>query len=102
MGHDVDTVVDEGLTSEKDAVLAEIACQSDRMLFTLDKGLGDIRQYVPGDHPGIVVFRLRSEAPGIVSQFVESFVRGSSLDELAGCLVIAEPGNVRVRRRDEG
>lgn len=27
LGHDVDTVIDEGLTSEKDSILAAIACQ---------------------------------------------------------------------------
>jgi len=62
LGHDVDTVVDEGLKSEADTVLAEIARQNNRMLFTLDRGLGDVRQYVPGEHPGIVVFRLSKKS----------------------------------------
>jgi predicted nuclease of predicted toxin-antitoxin system len=98
VGHDVDTVVEEGLTSVADAILAEVARQNDRMLFTLDKGLGDLRQYPPGEHPGIVVFRLRTAGPGAVSRFVEDFVRGQKLEEMAGCLVIVEPGRVRIRR----
>lgn len=101
LGHDVDTVADEGLRSEDDAVLAAIARQNRRMLFTLDRGLGDLRQYAPGEHPGIVVFRLSSTGPGAVNRFVESFVRNHGLDELAGCLVIVEPGKVRVRRKED-
>jgi predicted nuclease of predicted toxin-antitoxin system len=101
LGHDVDTVVDEGLKSEDDTVLADVARQNNRMLFTLDRGLGDVRQYVPGEHPGIVVFRLSSSGPGAVSRFVEDFVRAQKLDELAGCLVIVEPGKVRIRRKED-
>ena len=91
------------MKSEDDAVLADIARRNKRMLFTLDRGLGDVRQYAPGEHPGIVVFRLSSAGPGTVSRFVEEFVRKQNLDELAGCLVIVEPGKVRIRRKeDEG
>lgn len=98
LGHDVDTVIDEGLSAVEDSVLADIARQNDRMLFTLDRGLGDIRQYVPGGHPGIVIFRLSFVGPGAMSRFVEDFVRNQNLNQLAGCLVIVEPGNVRIRR----
>lgn len=98
LGHNVDTVIDEGLRATDDSVLADIAHQDDRMLFTLDRGLGDIRQYAPGGHPGIVVFRLSFVGPGAMSRFVEDFVRNQNLDQLTGCLVIVEPGNVRIRR----
>jgi predicted nuclease of predicted toxin-antitoxin system len=101
LGHDVDTVVEEGLTSVADSVLANVARDNERMLFTLDKGLGDLRQYPPGEHPGIVVFRLKSSGPGAVGRFVEDFVRDQKLDEMAGCLVIVEPGRLRIRRREE-
>ena len=59
------------------------------------------RQYAPGEHPGIVVFRLSSAGPGTVSRFVADFVRNQKLDELAGCLVIVEPGKVRIRRKED-
>lgn len=69
------------------------------MFFTLDRGLGDIRQYGPGKHPGIVVFRLGSVGPGAVNRYVEEFVRVKNLDEFTGCLVIVGPGDkVRIRR----
>jgi predicted nuclease of predicted toxin-antitoxin system len=96
-GHNVDTVVDEGLGAANDATIAAAARQHDRMLFCLDVGFGDIRHYVPGEHPGIVLFRLGHAGPGSVSQVVERFVIEHDLDKLVGCLVIVEPGNVRLR-----
>ena len=102
LGHDVDTVVDEGLRSEDDVVVADAAHQNNRMLFTLDRGLGDTRQYAPGDHQGIVVFKLKSVGTGTVSRFVVAFVRAHKLEEMVGCLVIVEPGSVRIRREDDG
>jgi predicted nuclease of predicted toxin-antitoxin system len=100
LGHDADTVVDEGLKSADDAIIAAAARQNGRMLFTLDRGLGDMRSYAPGEHPGIVVFRPRLSGPGTVNAFVEEFVRTQNLEKMAGCLVIVEPGKVRVRRKE--
>lgn len=101
LGHDVDTVTDEDLRSEPDEVIARAASQNNRMLFTLDRGLGDIRQYAPGTHPGIVVFRLRTTGPGAMSAYVETFVRQHNLDDWSGCVVIAYPGRVRVMRQND-
>ena len=102
LGHDVDTVVDEGLKSEEDAAIVDIACQTHRMLFTLDRGLGDLRQYAPGEHPGVVVFRLHSSGPMAMSRFVEDFVCTQDLDKLAGCVTIVEPGKVRIKCKEGG
>lgn len=99
MGHDVDTVIEEDLRSQADPVIAEMAARNERMLFTLDRGLGDVRQYAPGAHPGIVVFRPISSGPGAVNRFVEEFVRTNNLAEMSGCVVIVEPGRVRTRPR---
>ncbi len=101
LGHDVDSVIDEGLKSEADTVIVDHARATNRMLFTLDRGLGDIRQYPPGEHPGIIVFRPITSGPGIVNFFVEDFVRNHKLDELAGCVVIVEPDRVRIRSKGE-
>jgi len=98
LGHDVDTVIDEGLEGVSDAILARRASHDGRMLFTLDKGLGNIRQYVPGSHPGIVLFRPGFVGPRTVFRFVEDFASDHDLDNYIGCLVIAEPGNIRIRR----
>lgn len=53
-GHDAETVLDEGPGGADDDSLFAAARDGDRILFTLDRGFGDIRRYPPGTHPGIV------------------------------------------------
>lgn len=95
--HDVATAADEGLLSQPDTVVAAVARNEGRMLFTLDVEFGDLRKYPPGTHPGIVLFRPRTFGPLAVNQFVEDFVRRTALEPLAGCVVIVEPARIRVR-----
>jgi predicted nuclease of predicted toxin-antitoxin system len=64
-GHDVDTVADEGLTGAIDPDVVAAATAEDRVLITLDRGLGDIRAYPPGSHAGIVVLRVACFASAI-------------------------------------
>lgn len=61
LSHDVDTVHDEGLLSQPDAVIVQASQRDGRVLFTLDIGLGDVRAYPPGTHAGIVIFRPQRE-----------------------------------------
>lgn len=98
LGHDVQTVADQGLLSEPDPVVAEAARTEGRMLLTLDVGLADLRKYAPGSHPGIVLFRPRTFGPLEVNRFVEDSIRELALDRLTGCVVLVEPSRVRLRR----
>ena len=62
-GQEADTVADQGLAGAADpATLAHVQAEG-RVLFTLDKGIADIRAYPPQDYAGIVLFapRLRAE-----------------------------------------
>lgn len=93
--HDVDAVVDEGLGgADDDAVAAAAQCEG-RMLLTLDLDFSDIARFVPGSHPGIVVIRVPEPRPSLVTAVL---LARHSLDDLAGCTVIAQFGGVRVRR----
>jgi len=96
--HDVTTTADEGLLSQPDTVVAAAANDEGRMLLTLDLDFADLRQYPPGTHPGIILFRPPSLGPLAVNRFVERFVRESDLAALAGCLVVVDPRRTRVRR----
>ncbi len=42
-GHEVDTVVDEGLTGATDSVVVEASRSDERMLVTFDVGFGNLR-----------------------------------------------------------
>jgi predicted nuclease of predicted toxin-antitoxin system len=63
LGHDVDTVIDEGLGSAGDPDVLAAAMREQRFLVTLDRGFGDVRRYPPGSHPGIAVIRATNRTP---------------------------------------
>jgi predicted nuclease of predicted toxin-antitoxin system len=57
-GIDADTVFAEKLSGRSDLEVLAAATAEERIVFTLDRGFGNIRAYPPGSHSGIVVFRL--------------------------------------------
>jgi predicted nuclease of predicted toxin-antitoxin system len=98
LGHDVLTVADENLLSRPDVEVAACAAREGRILLTLDVAFADLRQYPPGSHPGIVLFRPVSLGPLSVNRFVERFIRSTDLSILSGCVAVVEPQGVRVRQ----
>lgn len=99
--HDADTVIDEGLAGQPDPVIVAAATDAQRMLLTLDRGIGDLRRYPPGSHAGVVVLRPASQDPASVSNLVDRLLDTHDLDDLAGCVVIVEPRRVRIRRPEQ-
>jgi predicted nuclease of predicted toxin-antitoxin system len=98
LGFDVETVIDEGLQGREDSEIASHCCIEDRMLLTLDVGFGDLRKYRPGTHPGIILLRPLSTGPSAVKDLLNGFLSATDLREFAHCLVVVEPGRVRIRR----
>jgi predicted nuclease of predicted toxin-antitoxin system len=47
LGHDAETVVDEGLSGSADTLLMEHLRREQRVLLTMDKGIADVRAYPP-------------------------------------------------------
>jgi predicted nuclease of predicted toxin-antitoxin system len=70
LGHDVLTTADENLLSRPDTEVARTAINEKRMLLTLDVAFADLRQYPPGSHSGIILFRPFSLSPLSVNRFV--------------------------------
>jgi len=100
-GHDVDTVLDEQLGGHKDPVVVQAATEDDRMVITLDRGVGDIRNFPPGTHAGVVVLRPASQDPASILRLIERLLGMHELEEFSRCVVIVEPQRVRVRRPDD-
>jgi predicted nuclease of predicted toxin-antitoxin system len=78
--HDVATVAEEGLLSQPDPVVGAAAKSEERMLLTLDLEFADMRKYMPGNHPGVMLFRPRSFGPLAVNRFVEDFLQENDLN----------------------
>ncbi|MCP4663914.1 MAG: hypothetical protein GY856_51685 [bacterium] len=60
LGHDVETVHDEGLGGQDDDHVWEAAQAEKRFLITQDLDFSDIRKYTPGSHSGLLLLRLRN------------------------------------------
>lgn len=97
-GHDVDTVVDEGLGGRNDGDVLQAATRDNRILVTLDRGFGDVRRYRPGTHAGIVVLRVDAQYVTAVVDVLSTFLSRDDLGELAGSIVIVRGRLVRIRR----
>jgi predicted nuclease of predicted toxin-antitoxin system len=97
-GHDVATVDEEDLSGASDPVVASAARGEGRILFTLDKGLADVRPYPPSRSPGVVLFRSQRQGAGTVRALVLAAVDTLAARSLAGRIAVVTPGAVRIRR----
>lgn len=98
LGHDVDTVAAEGLAGADDTAVVAAATTERRLLFSLDRGLGDIRAYARGTHGGIVVLRVDDQSTPEVVATLRAFVENHDIGGLAGCVVVVRGHLVRIRR----
>ena len=97
-GHDVRTVLAEGLGGVPDEVLWPRVQDEGRWLFTADKGFADVRTRPPGTHGGVVLFRLPRESRAGYIELADTLVNTVDLAALSGAIVVVAPGAVRVHR----
>jgi predicted nuclease of predicted toxin-antitoxin system len=97
--HDVDTVVDEGMSGASDTKVLQAATSKDRILFTLDNDFLDLKRYPLGSHSGVVVFRPPRQGALAVGNFVKAFVRSTDLKKYYRRTTVVERTRARVTRR---
>ncbi len=78
----------------------ERAVQDGRVLVSGDMGFGNLLRYPLGSHAGLVIARFPNEMPStaLVGAIVRA-LQSVTDDELAGNLVVIEPGQIRLRRK---
>jgi predicted nuclease of predicted toxin-antitoxin system len=96
-GHDVDTVIQEGLIGAPDQDVVAAAAAAGRILISLDHGLGDIRAYPPGSHAGIVVLRLSDQSAAAAVKAVSDLATLTNPDSLARAVAVLQRGLLRIR-----
>jgi len=97
LGHDTDTVIDEGLRGVADQAVVDAAQTGDRILMTLDKGIGNIRRFPISQHGGVVLLRPDTAGRKAVTAFIlERLAKITGMD-LAGRLVVVGPSRIRLR-----
>jgi len=97
-GHDVSTVLLQSMAGAPDPQIADVCSREGRILVTLDAGFGDIREYPPGSHPGIIVLQPRSPSIRATTELFERLANFLESGELvAGCLWKLSPSRLRIR-----
>jgi predicted nuclease of predicted toxin-antitoxin system len=67
-GHQVSTVLDQGLGGKADPEIAAACKAENKILITLDTDFANIGAYPPEDYCGIIVLRLTNQAkPNVLS-----------------------------------
>ena len=96
-GHEAETVADEGLTGSADDIILEVVKEEGLVFLTLDKGIGDIRNYPPELYSGIVLFRPTTTGRGTTLNFVRVHLVNLLDIDLSGRLVVVTERGVRIR-----
>ena len=100
LGHDVDTVEDEGLSGSDDETLWRAVQAAKRFFVTQDLRFSDARKYAAGSHFGILVLRIGGlKMVEIVGRVSEIF-QGYDVERWDRCLIVATEWKVRVTRPD--
>lgn len=98
-GHDALTIHDQQMVGNPDPGLA-LVCQSEgRASITLDLDFADIRAYPPGDHPGIIVLRPRTQSKPSVLKLVLQLLPLIEVEPLHGRLWIVQENGLRIREQ---
>jgi predicted nuclease of predicted toxin-antitoxin system len=94
-GHDVDTVMDEGLDGRPDPDLWEGAQAAGRFLITQDLAFSDIRRFSPGTHASLLLVRLKKPGRRVVTERIRSIFAAHPVHRWSGCFVVATEIKVR-------
>ncbi len=97
-GYEVRSVHEQGMSGWKDKDLFAAVQEEGRFLITADKGFGDIRVYPPGQHVGILILRPAKPSIPAFLELLKKVLQQYKLEAFHGCLVVATPKGLRVRR----
>ncbi len=98
LGHDVDTVQDEGLQGYDDDAVWLGAQRDGRFLITQDLDFSDLRRYVFSEHCGLMIVRLHETGLNALSARISDVFQSSEQFDWANSLVIVTDHKIRVRR----
>ena len=98
LGHDCDTVIQEGLKGQPDSVVLSSTQHAHRFLITQDLDFSDIRKFKPGSHAGILLVRLSLPGREALTNRIRQIFTTENVESWTQCFVVATERKVRVRR----
>lgn len=97
-GHDAMTIFDQQMVGEVDPKVARVCKAEERAIVTLDLDFSDIRTYAPGEYPGSIILRPRTQSKPDVLALVNQLIPFLDVDEqLVGNLWIVQENGIRIR-----
>lgn len=98
LGHDADSVPEEGLQGSSDPDVWAAAQTAKRFLITQDLDFSDVRKFAPGAHYGLLLVRLANPSRRVLKAYIESLFRAEDVERWTRCFVVATDTKIRVRR----
>ena len=98
LGHDVDTVAQEGLAGNQDALIWSAAQETERFLLTQDLDFSDIRRFQPGTHHGLLLVRFHDPGRDALFHRLLAVFHTEAVEDWQGCFVVVTEHKIRVRR----
>ena len=98
LGHEVDTVAEEGLTAALDTVVWDAARSGGRFFITQDLDFSDLRRFAPGSHPGLLLVRLHHPSRRRLLGYLNALFVSEDVSAWSGCFVVATDHKLRIRR----
>ena len=98
LGHDVDSVRDEGLAGFTDSEVWTAAQRDGRFLITQDLDFSDTRKFIPGTHHGILLVRLHQAGRLYLTRRIAQVFATEDPSLWRRCFVVLSDHRLRVRR----
>ena len=102
LGHDIDTVPQEGLTGRPDNDIWTAAQAAERFFITQDLDFSDIRRFAPGTHYGLLLVRLREPGRDALARRVQGVFQTELVGTWKRSFVVVTDHKLRVRRPKAG
>lgn len=98
LGHDTDTLREEGLAGRSDHEVWEAVQKESRFLITQDLDFSDRRQFAAGSHHGILLIRMRSPKQKDLLRRIGQLFQTVNVAEWYGCFIVASERKIRVQK----
>lgn len=98
LGHDTDTVSQEGFMGRPDPEVWAATQAAARFLVTQDLDFSDIRHFAPGTHYGLLLVRLREPGRNALVRRVQMLFQTEPVETWKRAFVVVTDHKLRVRR----
>lgn len=98
LGFDATDTREHAMSTASDEAIGIYAAREGRIVVTFDNDFGDIRDFPPGNYPGVIRLKMPIQTLEVLHPVLRDFFAKVTSEELTGALVTLEPGFYRIRR----